>query len=296
VHSARSLSAIVAGVAATTWPYQLSASTSGMSRSAVVATLSVAGVIEPTLVAAEHRRSIQRPTNDLTAYDLYLQALAHAQSWERREIMHALDLLREALKRDAQYGLALSKAALLHQNLDVNGWSEDPQRNRQDGLDLARRALRAAGSNAIVPGDAANVLGYFEPDIDPAIAIIDRALDLNPSYAIGWVRSGWLRLMAGQRDLAIENFDTSLRLNPLRKAPATFGMAVGHFFARRLEKSSAMLLRSLQEYPNWAPCLRFLASCYAHMGRLGDAQAIVTRGHVGGGAGEVTIPRQSRGL
>jgi adenylate cyclase len=32
---------------------------------------SVAGVIEPTLQAAEIRRSIQRPTADITAYDLY---------------------------------------------------------------------------------------------------------------------------------------------------------------------------------------------------------------------------------
>src|SRR5262245_66081132 len=37
---------------------------------------SVAGVIEPTLQVAEHRRSVQRPTNDLTAYDLFLQARA----------------------------------------------------------------------------------------------------------------------------------------------------------------------------------------------------------------------------
>ena len=35
---------------------------------------SVAGAIEPTLQAAEHRRSIQRPTDDLAAYDLYLRA------------------------------------------------------------------------------------------------------------------------------------------------------------------------------------------------------------------------------
>jgi adenylate cyclase len=236
---------------------------------------SVVGVIEPTLEGAEHRRSIQRPTNDLTAYDLYLQAHAHAQSWERREIMRALDLLGEALKRDAQYGLALSLAAFLHQNLELNGWSEDQQRNREISLDLVRRALRAAGDNAIVLGDAAHVLGYFEPEIDPAIAIIDRALDLNPSYATGWVRSGWLRLMAGQRDLAIQHFERSLRLNPLRKGPASYGIAVSHFFARRLEKASAMLLLSLQEFPNWAPCLRVLASCYAHVGRLGDAQSIV---------------------
>src|SRR6201990_763876 len=38
--------------------------------------LEVAGVIEPALQAAEVRRSAARPTNDLTAYDLYLRALA----------------------------------------------------------------------------------------------------------------------------------------------------------------------------------------------------------------------------
>ena len=38
--------------------------------------VSVAGVIEPALQAAEMRRSAARPTTDLTAYDLYLRALA----------------------------------------------------------------------------------------------------------------------------------------------------------------------------------------------------------------------------
>ena len=37
---------------------------------------SVAGVIEPTLQAAETARSANRPTADLTAYDLYLRAYA----------------------------------------------------------------------------------------------------------------------------------------------------------------------------------------------------------------------------
>jgi hypothetical protein len=37
--------------------------------------ISVAGVIEPALQAAEIRRASERPTQDLTAYDLYLRAL-----------------------------------------------------------------------------------------------------------------------------------------------------------------------------------------------------------------------------
>src|SRR6202162_5878211 len=38
--------------------------------------VSVAGIIQPALQAAEMRRSAARPTADLTAYDLYLRALA----------------------------------------------------------------------------------------------------------------------------------------------------------------------------------------------------------------------------
>jgi pentatricopeptide repeat protein len=37
------------------------------------------------------------------------------------------------------------------------------------------------------------------------------------------------------------------------------------------------LLRSLQERPNWAPSYRFLAACYAQMGRLDEAREVVRR-------------------
>jgi adenylate cyclase len=47
--------------------------------------VSVAGVIEPTLQTAEMRRSSDRPTNDLTAYDLYLRALAPIRSENGRK-------------------------------------------------------------------------------------------------------------------------------------------------------------------------------------------------------------------
>ena len=56
-------------------------------------------------------------------------------------------------------------------------------------------------------------------------------------------------------------------------------MAIGvaHFFAKRFDAATAALLRSLQEHPNWAPTYRFLASCYAHTGRLDEAREVVKR-------------------
>ncbi len=238
---------------------------------------SVAGVIEPRLEAAEYNRSTQRATNDLTAYDLYLRARAHTISWigrvpcvhltcsgRRSRAMRTMERLLHWLPI-ATYGLV------------ETGWCEDQQRIRQEGVDLARRALQASRDDPNVLAHVAHALGYFEPDIEPAITLIDRALDLNPSFAFGWSIKGWLRLWAGQADLAIELFEKSLRLDPLRTAEATFSIGLAHFFARRLEKAAAMLLVSLQGAPNWVPCLRFLASCYAHLGRLVDARSIVEK-------------------
>jgi adenylate cyclase len=196
-------------------------------------------------------------------------------SWERLRLVRALDLLGHALEFDPYYGPALPLAASCHQNLDF--WGDYPESERQQSVDLARRALRVAGDDPYVLGETAFVIGYFERDINPALVLIDRSLELNPSFAIGWLRSGWLRLWAGQTDLAIEHFGKSLRLNPLRRAPPSFGIAVGHFFARNLERAAGMLRLSLQENPTWPPCYRFLASCCAHLGRLDEARAIVKR-------------------
>jgi adenylate cyclase len=239
---------------------------------------SVAGVIEPAVQLAEIRRSIARPTNDPTAYDLYLRALSHWDAWDRERIVLALDLLDRAIKRDPRYGPAIALAARCHHDLHVNGWTDDPATARREGVDLSRRALRVAGDDADVLTNAAQVLGYFGEDIGASIALIDRALVLNPSSARGWYRSGWLRLWAGQLDLAMAHCEAALRLNPRDHRSNPF-LAIGaaHFFAGRYEEARAMLLQSLDERSTWAPTYRFLAACYAQMGRLDEARAIIAR-------------------
>jgi TolB-like protein/class 3 adenylate cyclase len=237
---------------------------------------SVAGVIEPALQAAETARSAARPTNDLTAYDLYLRALPAAMSGERDGYIEALYLLGRAIERDPHYGPSLALAAVCHTAMYVSGWTHNPDASRGQGVERARQALRYGGDDACTLARAAYALGHFGEDIDAAIALVDRSLQINPSFAYGWQRSGWLRLWAGNPDLAISHLEAALRLNPRDPSPATLmGIGVGHFFARRLEEARAMLLRSLQEQPGWVPTSRFLAACYAHLGRLDEARAII---------------------
>jgi adenylate cyclase len=175
----------------------------------------IAGIIEPTLQDAEIRRSADRPTNDLTAYDLYLRALALRFAGPDREgVVAAFNLLRRAIERDPHYAPALASAALCHFQLHVSGWSTDLDREKAEGINLARRALQITRDDPGVLAWCGYVLAYFGEDIDAAIKLLDHALTLNPSFAHGWLWSGWLRLWAGQPELAISHFETSLRLSP----------------------------------------------------------------------------------
>src|SRR5437764_356019 len=88
--------------------------------------VSVAGVIEPALQSAEMRRSAARSTTDLTAYDLYLRALALLLPITKERIFAALGLFEQAIAIDPHYGLALVGAAICHRLLVINSWTEEP--------------------------------------------------------------------------------------------------------------------------------------------------------------------------
>jgi len=239
---------------------------------------SVAGVIEPALQAAEMRRSAARPTTDLTAYDLYLRALAVSFPVTKERVIAALGLLEQALAIDPRYGPALSWAAICHMNLDRANWAEEPETNRRKGIDLARQALQAGENDPGILANVAVALAHFGEDIGAMIGLIDRALALNPSFARGWFVSGALRLWAGQHDLAIEHLETSLRLSPRERiGQFLFVMGMAYFFKHQFDEAAAKLLLAMQDQPGYPPAYRFLAACYAHTGRLDEAHAIVAR-------------------
>jgi TolB-like protein len=239
--------------------------------------VSVAGVIEPRLQAAEISRSSERSTDDLTAYDLYLRA--YAMFWSSaKHIPEALRLTKQAIARDPRYGPALAWAAYCCVALIHGNQSENREANRREGVDFARRALQVAGDDPGVLTNASYALAYFGEDIGAMMALVDRALALNPSFARGWYISGVIKLWAGQPDVAIEHVEASMRLSPRAPVGPALGVIGGaHFFARRFTEAVPKLLLAIQEYSSYIQPYRYLAACYAHMGQFDDAQEIVAR-------------------
>ena len=195
-----------------------------------------------------------------------------------RQTPEALRLMEQAIERDPRYGPALAWAAYCCFRLVGDGRSGDPRGDHTKGVDFARRALEVASDDPNILVNAALVLAYFGEDISAMISLVDHALSLNPSFARGWNISSSLRNWAGQPDVAIEHMETSLRLSPrARVGTSLVGIGSSHFVSRRFDQAVPILLRAIQEDPSHPLAYRYLAACYAQMGRLDEARDIILR-------------------
>jgi adenylate cyclase len=196
----------------------------------------------------------------------------------KEAVLEALGLLEQAIAIDRHYGPAIALAASCHMQFVNYSWAEDLATAGGKAVDLARRALQVACDDPGVIASAAMVLAVFGEDIDTMMALADHALALNPSFARGWYHSGFLRLMAGQSDRAIELAEVSLRLSPRARIGGVHTViGASHFLSRRFDEARGKLLLAIEETPNFPVPYRYLASCCAHMGRLDEAQDVVTR-------------------
>jgi len=240
--------------------------------------INVAGIIEPALQAAEVRRISARPTNDLTAYDLYLRALATYYPITKERIFKSLELLQQAIAIDGQSGPALSLAAMCQMRLFREGWADDPEIASRKAVDLARQAIQVAEDDPGTLVNAAFALANFGEDIGAMTGLVERALTLNPSFARGWFLGGVLRLWASQPDLALEHAKTAQRLSPRDRTGTPLSLTgEAYFFKREFDQAVPNLLLCIQDQPGYPHPYRLLAASYVHLGRLDEARAIIAR-------------------
>jgi adenylate cyclase len=242
--------------------------------------LSVAGVIEPTMLEAEIRRASKRPTENMGSYDLYLRARAAATAATAgmSDFLPALELLHRAISLDPGFGLALGEAANLHTILSLTV-SSDRAADREKAIALIQQALQVAGDDAAVLVSVAGASMILGRDAEPVAAMIDRALALNPGSAEAWAASGRLRIALGEPELAAQHIETAMRLDPLSSSRALrlADLGCARLLQRRFDEAIALLRQSLELRPIFAPGHAWLAAALGHAGRLDEARAALAK-------------------
>ncbi len=240
---------------------------------------SVVGAIAPQLERAEIERAKRKPTESLDAYDYYLRGMAKLHSGSREAIEAALPLFYKATELDPEFASAYGMAAWCHFWRKVNGWMTDRPREIAEGTRLARLAVELGRDDAVALTRGGHALGHLAGDLDGGIALLDRAVLLNPNLASAWFLGGFLRALHGETDAAIEHLAHAVRLSPLD--PEMFrmqaGMALAHFFAGRFDSASAWAEMSVGNLPSFLAAVSLAAASHALVGRMDKAKQAMQR-------------------
>jgi TolB-like protein len=223
----------------------------------------VVGAIAPQLEKAEIDRAKQKATGNLAAYDLYLRGLAGWNQWTKEGNASALQHFYAAMDKDPDFSTPYGLAVSCYLLGKASGWLTN-----SDEKEIARLVDRAAAIGVDDPVAlcwAGHGLAFFFKDVERALLLIDRALELDENLAVAWQRSGWVRGYAGDPDGAIESLNKAIRLNPLdpRMFLAQSAMAFAHFIAGRDDEADDWAAKALRVKPNWMPALRVAIACNA---------------------------------
>jgi TolB-like protein len=247
-------------------------------------TARIVGAIAPKLEQAEMERAKRKPTESLDAYDYYLRGLASFYQGDMEAVSEALRLFNRAIELDSDFASAHGMAAWCYMRRKASGWMMDRGTETSEAARLARRAVDLGTDDPVALCTGGYALAYVVDDLDAAAAFINRALVINPSSTLAWHFSGWVKVLLGEPERAIDHFAHSMRLSPLD--PLIFGARVGtacaHLFAGRYGDASSWAEQVLREKPNLPKLLHEEALCVAAAsnalaGRLEHAQKAIAR-------------------
>ncbi|MEZ5652811.1 MAG: winged helix-turn-helix domain-containing protein [Burkholderiaceae bacterium] len=200
-------------------------------------TQQVVGAIEPELDRAERERarSVRRAA-DLPDWDRYLLAMVALyrgrQVGSGEDIHTAVGMFEELLGDSPEFSPAYGGLAHCYFFLLLFNLTDDRERSRAEGLRIARRGVQLAIDDHLCQfGLGAMHLARVEPEL--AIAHMQAAVELNPSFGRAWSYLGTSLVWSGRPAEALPVLETCLRVSP--RDPM-----VGSSFVRRAEAHLAL--------------------------------------------------------
>ena len=212
----------------------------------------IVGELKARLSPTEKAAIEERPTADVVAYDLYVQAknLSAAtvfSSREKESLALAVNLLEQAIARDPTFFLAYYELALTHDRAYILGVDHTPSR-----LSLAEKAVETARRLRPNSGEAHQAYAFHlycaYLDYDQARAELAVARQLLPNESFVFELAGYIDRRQGRWEDSAKNFERGLELDP-RNVYILQQLSISYHYLRRYAERKAVLDRALEIVP-----------------------------------------------
>ncbi len=241
--------------------------------------IDVAATIAPHVQRRELQRVLRKPPNNLTAYDLVLQALDQIHRLRRESFVEGRRLLQRAIEEDPDYATGYSYAAWWHILSIAQGWSANQEADSADAVRLAEAATERDQNDAMALAVQGYVIAYADRDYDTALHLLDRALIASPNCALACTFSSIVHSWRGDGLNAVVQGERGRRLSPLD--PFAFlhenFLAMAYYINGDYDASIKWARSSAARNPRHAPTLRGLVVSLVAAGRCAEARQVARR-------------------
>jgi adenylate cyclase len=237
----------------------------------------IAYAVELNVQAAEIKRAGAKPTERLTAYDLYLRGLQAYFGYTQADYQRAQALLGKAIAADPGYAEALGTLTDSVAVSSLMGWQRSPAGGLEASRTLARRPLAAGADNSTCVVSAAFTYAVLLHVFEEGLDLADRALMMHPNSVLVRNRVASVHAACGESDEAIAQCEVARRTNPIdtRKAATATStvLSTALYYAGRYEEAIAAGRRALAFAVTSSIARKYVAISLAQIGRIDEAQA-----------------------
>lgn len=169
---------------------------------------------------SECRRAVLKPPNSLDAWEAHHRGLWHMYRFSPEDNAQARRFFELATRLDPTFSRAHAGLSFTYFQDAFQGWSARAE--------AAARAAAAAEQSLLADDHdpaahwASGRASWLLGDHDPAVAALERSIDLSPNFALGHYTLAFVHAQAGDPRGAIAASDHSRELSPFD--PLMFGM------------------------------------------------------------------------
>jgi TolB-like protein len=178
-------------------------------------------------------------TNNMDAYKIYLKGLFHANKWTQEDAEIAIAEFHKAIEIEPDFALPYSRLSSVHIYLGASG-KQPSQQAFSRAKEYAQKAIQLDDRAAESHEALANIYMFHDWNWDEAFHSLDRAIELNPSYAGAYLTKALLLAIHERYDEAIETMKNSIQLDPFNP-PGLFAYSSILLFADRIQECKEQL-------------------------------------------------------
>jgi adenylate cyclase len=230
---------------------------------------SIVATLPGRLESAEMQHLIQKPPEDMAAYDYLLAAKIHHHKFTKKDNSKAMELLNKAIELDPRFAPAHAWKACVMGQAIVRGYSENRDNMSREALKAVETAYKL-DENDVEANRILCEVAMHNRDWSKAKLHQDRALRLNPNDPRLVAQRGELLTWLGQAEEGLSMIEKAMRLDPYDAQARAHLRGRALFVLRRYD--AAIEAYKMKTSPR-ADHIADLAACYAQLGNETEARA-----------------------